>query len=281
MAWQGVPFKFLIDNSQSLNLAIRNLPELVLKTDPDYTSAIITGVVSLVAGVIPASIAIFTFFKNSKIIKNERIEQQAFLKAEHEEQQQFLKEERAAHAASMEADRNTQELIAKRSFDMQVLSANRQAWINKLRELLAEYMSHAPDCLTMQFEFINSKVHFQSISQKKNHFDGIGVQNDALDESFFSASDRLSKSIKNLNDHRVKEGLITGHIKLMLNPREKWYGTLSEIFSNISITWNSLNALDEEVYLRKIAEMRQQIDSCLACSQELLKYEWSRVKKGE
>ena len=281
MAWLGVPFKFLTDNSESLTLAINSLPNLVLKSDPDYTSAIITGVVSLVAGIIPAGIAIFTFLRNSKIIKQERVEQQAFLKAEREEQQQFLKEERAAHAASMEADRITQELIAKRNFDMQVLSANRQAWINKLRELLAEYMAHAPDCLTMQFEFINSKIHFQSVSKKKQQIDNIGGHNEALNASFISASERLSKSIKNLNDHRVKEKLLTGQIKLMLNPEEKWYGTLSEIFFNVSMAWNSLDVLEDEVYLSKIAEVRYQIDACLDCSQELLKYEWNRVKIGE
>ncbi len=281
MAWLGVPFRFLSENSDSINLAVNSLPNLVLKSDPDYTSAVITAVVSLVAGIIPAGIAMFTFYRNAKIIKDERVEQQSFLKTEREEQQRFLKEERAAHTASMEADRETQKEIAERNFNIQVLSVNRQAWINKLRDLMAEYMSAGPDFLTAQFNFINHKKYFQLVSDKKLECLNQNINSEAIDKSYSDASEKLQQSINILTEYRIKEKLLTSKIKLMLNPEEKWYPMLVDIFGRVSTIYNSFDVLDEDIYFAKIQEMNQQMEQCLNCSQELLKYEWNRVKKGE
>jgi len=280
MNWQGIPFKFLTEQTESLNLAVQALPDLVLKSDPDYTAAFITGLVSLIAGLIPAGIAIYTFSKNTKLIKQERVEQQRFLKEEREEQQKFLKEERATQAASMEADRATQKEIAEKNFNMQVLSANRQAWINRVRELLAEYMSIAPDFLTAQFEFINSRNHFEAQCKKKTLvFNGIVDQTSK--DAYAEARDRLGNSISKLNETRQKEKLLTSTIQLMLNPQEKWYRKLTTIFMEVRVIYNSLTTLEQKVYLEKINALSDEVEKCLACSQELLKYEWERVKKGE
>lgn len=281
MAWQGIPFKMLTENIDSVNLAVSAIPDLVLKSTPDYKTAFITGAVSLVAGLIPAGIAVFTFIKNTKTIKDERIEQQRFLKAEREEQQKFLSEERAAQFASMEADRKNQKEIADRSFNMEVLSANRQAWINKLRDLIAEYMAVAPDFLTAQFEFINSKEYFQSVSNKRMGLLNQNSPNETVERNYKEASERLNLSMNRLNECRKKEKLLTGHVKLMLNPEEKWFGILVGVFNEVTKIWNSLTVLEQDTYLAKIGEMSHQMDRCLCCSQDLLKYEWERVKKGE
>lgn len=281
MAWQGIPFKMLTENIDSVNLAVSAIPDLVLKSTPDYKTAFITGAVSLVAGLIPAGIAVFTFIKNTKTIKDERIEQQRFLKAEREEQQKFLSEERAAQFASMEADRKNQKEIADRSFNMEVLSANRQAWINKLRDLIAEYMAVAPDFLTAQFEFINAKEYFQSVSNKRMGLLNQNLPNETVERNYKEASERLNLSMNRLNECRKKEKLLTGHVKLMLNPEEKWFGILVGVFSEVNKIWNSLTVLEQDTYLAKIGEMSHQMDRCLCCSQDLLKYEWERVKKGE
>lgn len=280
MAWLGVPFKFLTDNSDSLTLAINSLPNVVLKSDPDYTSAVITGVVSLVAGIIPAGIAIFTFFRNSKIIKQERIEQQSFLKTEREEQQRFLKEERSAHTASMEADRENQREIAERDFNLQVLSVNRQAWINKLRDLISEYMAFAPNLLTVNVEYKNNKIYFQNISEKRMDLLATTIPSDFIEKVYAEASGKLEYSIRKIYDCSVKEKLLTGNIKLMLNPDEKWYGELVNIFDEVSIISSSIVDSNDASLPVKIKEMNHQMDLCLNCSQELLKYEWERVKKG-
>lgn len=281
MNWQGIPFKFLTEQTESLNLAVQTIPNLVLKSDPDYTAAFITGLVSLIAGLIPAGIAIYTFSKNTKLIKQERVEQQLFLKTEREEQQKFLKEERATQAASMEADRATQKEIAERNFNMQVLSANRQAWINRLRDLIAEYMAVAPDFLTAQHDFINRKEYYAAIAEKRKILVNSGSKSEAVNQTYSEASENLVKSIKHLSEMRQKEKLLTGNIKLMLNPEEKWYGVLEGIFGEVTIIYNSLETLDQDVLLEKFNNINSQISRCLICSQELLKYEWERVKKGE
>lgn len=281
MNWPGIPFKFLTEQTESLNLAVQALPDLVLKSDPDYTTAFITGLVSLIAGLIPAGIAIYTFSKNTKLIKQERVEQQLFLKTEREEQQQFLKEERAAQATSMEADRITQKEIAERNFNMQVLSVNRQAWINRVRELLAEYMSIAPDFLSAQFDFINCKNHYEAVCKKRSVVVNGNTDKAGRSEDYTEARERLVKSMAQLNEIRQKGKLLTSTIQLMLNPQEKWYKQLTTIFSEVTIICNSLKTLEQDIYLEKFNALNKEIDKCLVSSQDLLKYEWERVKKGE
>lgn len=279
MAWQGIPFKFIGENYNSLDLAVNKIPDIVLKSDPDYTTVIITGVVSLVAGIIPAGIAIYTFIKNTKIIKDERVAQQSFLKVEREEQQRFLQEERASQVSSMEKDRETQRDIAEQNFNMQVLSANRQAWINNLRDLLSEYMTLSPDLLQAQNEFIIYCSSYEGIlSNTKKCF----VEHNKVEEQkqLESASVKLEVARANLNSKKEKERLLTAKIKLMLNPSESWYGEIVMIFNSVSIIYNSLNIGNKDSYFDKNIQMIEAIDSLVGLSQKILKYEWERVKKG-
>ncbi|HCD5239902.1 TPA: hypothetical protein NBU62_005253, partial [Klebsiella pneumoniae] len=123
MAWLGVPFKLLEGVDDSISLSVHALPNIVLKSsDSDYTSLWITALVSIIAGLIPAGIAYYTFVQNSKNIKVERLDQQDFLKKERGEQQRFLREERATQIINSEKDRKSQAEIAKINFNMQVLS---------------------------------------------------------------------------------------------------------------------------------------------------------------
>lgn len=279
MAWQGIPFKFIGENYNSLVLAVNKIPDIVLKSDPDYTTVIITGVVSLVAGIIPAGIAVYTFVKNTRIIKDERVAQQSFLKAEREEQQRFLQEERASQVSSMEKDRETQRDIAEQNFNMEVLSANRQAWINNLRDLLSEYVTLSPDLLRAQNEFIIYYSSYENIvSNTKNRF----AAHDVIEEQkqLESASVKLEVARENLNSKKEKERLLTAKIKLMLNPSESWYGEIIIIFNSVSIIYNSLNIGNKDSFFDKNIQMIDTIDNLVGLSQKLLKYEWERVKKG-
>lgn len=281
MGWQGIPFKLLSETTDALNLSVTALPNLILKSDPDYKSAILTASVSLVAGLIPAGIAVYTFRKNSINLKSERKEQQEFLMKEREEQQRFLREERSAQSASLEADRMMQKEISEKNFNMQVLSVNRQAWINNLRNLLSEYMAVAPDFLTAQFDLINSRDYFNKALANKNKINKSGLPPFETNASYEKAVERLQKSIDKLSSCRVKEKLLTGNILLMLNPTEKWYPQLESIFNEVSTIYNSLSELKSEVYIENINKMSDQVSACLKVSQDLLKYEWERVKKGE
>jgi len=281
MNWQGIPFKFLSETTDALNLTVTALPNLILKSDPDYKSALLTAGVSLIAGLIPAGIAVYTFRKNYRNLKVEREEQQEFLRKEREEQQKFLREERAAQVASLEADRVTQREIAEKNFNMQVLSANRQAWINKLRDLLSEYMAMLQGYLTAQYEFVNRKAYYEIMSDQYRNdrspeYKGVSVKNEYLEAQL-----EFQKSMEHLNNMMAKEELLTSTIKLMLNREEKWYSDYICIFRDVSIICNTLNELDADLYRKSIEQMSEQIDKCLRVSQNLLKFEWDRVKKGE
>lgn len=281
MNWQGIPFRILRDVSEALDLNITALPSVVLKSDPDYTSLILTAGVSLLAGLIPAGIAIYTFRRNSLNLSREREEQQNFLKKEREEQQIFLREERAAQAASIEADRILQKDIAERNFNMQVLSVNRQAWINKLRDYLSEYMALAPDFLTAQYNFISQKKYYYQVAEKRNSIFSMQLNSEKINSEYEKASKSLNEAVSKINDYRIKEKLLTGNIKLMLNPSEKWYPQLMSVFGEVIIIFNSLQETEQDIYMEKIKQMNAQVDICLSVSQDLLKYEWERVKKGE
>lgn len=281
MAWLGIPFKFIGDSTDSLNLAVRTLPDLVLKTDTDYTTAIITGIVSLVAGIIPAAIAIYTFRKNARIIQDERIAQQSFLKKEREEQQQFLKKERDAQAESMEKDRKTQKEIAERNFNKEVLSVNRQAWINHLREQLSEYMALMPELLRVKFEhcvYYEEYSNALQVSQSQYAFsDDVRKAKERLLES----GPKLRESLLALSEKLEKNRLLTANIKLMLNPSEEWYPQIITIFTAVDICYNALKKPDQNLLVENHLIILNKRDELVVCSQKLLKYEWERVKKGE
>lgn len=281
MAWQGIPFRLVTEAADSLSLAVSRLPDLVLKTDPDYTTVFISGVVALVTGLVPAGMAIYTFSKNSKIIKEERLAQQVFLIAERKEQQSFLKNERDAQAESMEKDRETQKEIAERNFNKEVLSVNRQAWINHLREQLSEYMALMPELVRVKFEqCIYFKEHSDTLQLSQNQFafsDDVKKAKERLLES----GPKLIEALSVLNDKLEKNRLLTANIKLMLNPSEEWYPQITAVFTAVDICLNSLSKPDQNLYETNLLVILNKRDELINCAQKLLKYEWERVKKGE
>lgn len=104
MDWQGIPFKILeIDALQSTVLNVSHIPEIILKTGFSWDS-LISG---LVAGAIPAIVAIAAMRTNSRNIQAERIHQLE---------------------------------LANKNISMQITAASRQVWINDLRESAAKYL---------------------------------------------------------------------------------------------------------------------------------------------
>ncbi|WP_406640857.1 hypothetical protein [Pectobacterium brasiliense] len=279
MDWQGVPYKFLNDTADSINLAVTSVPKIILDSQPDYTSPVITGVVSVIAGLIPALIAFYTFKRNSVILKSEREAQQGFLITERKEQQEFLKNERDLHIFSTEKDRETQLAIAKRNFDVQVFSANRQDWINRLRDLLADYMSFAPSLLTAMHNLLLRDGAFKKISVISNNHKNLN-HGDKIRVDYDYALSELSKATDVLVEYKQKEKLLTTKIKLMINPSDKWYFEIIKCFNEITMVYSGLKIVEVDDYMERSAEILKIIDRLLKSSQGLLKYEWERVKKG-
>lgn len=150
MAWQGIPFRFPLETNDFISIALNHIPKILMESTTDYKGLWLTAGAALAGGIIPAAIAGITFWQNTRLVRAERAlqqtfletereKQQSFLKTEREEQQTFLVDERKAQLASLAEDRDAQLAIAKSNFNMQVLSVNRQAWINSFRDLIAEY----------------------------------------------------------------------------------------------------------------------------------------------
>lgn len=280
MNWQGIPFKYLsADPSDTVNLALQSIPRIIVDSPTDYTSPIVTGIVSLIAGIIPACIAIWTFKRNAFNTKSEREKQELFLVNERAEQQKFLQEERAAQIASTEKDRQTQLLIAKQNFDVQVLSVNRQQWINNLRDLFAEYMALVPLLLDAKFKYLNEKTYYQKAIEQGER-DSKRYQVEAYRADLTRRASTFEQALNVFDDVRTRERLLISKIKMMISPKEKWYSIFEFQFNEILINYNSFEELNIDEYQKKIGIQNQCINATLNAAQELLKHEWERVKKG-
>ncbi|WP_133623010.1 hypothetical protein [Erwinia sp. LJJL01] len=197
MAWHGIPFLYTHDAAtETLNVAFKTLPKIFIESPPDYTNVIITGIVSLVAGIIPASIAVWTFKRNAENMKAEREHQQEFLREDRERQQLFLEADRNKQQESFEQDRKTQIEIAKTNFDMQVLSGNRQSWINSLRDVVAEYTVAAPSLIEATNQFRMNSIYLKEIHKIiENH----SSDNENLNAERKLATHAVEMSINKMN----------------------------------------------------------------------------------
>lgn len=279
MNWQGIPFKYLsTDPVDTVNLALQSIPRIIVDSPTDYTSPIVTGIVSLIAGIIPACIAIWTFKRNAFNTQEQREKQELFLINERAEQQKFLQEERATQIASMEKDRETQLKISKQNFDMQVLSVNRQAWIANLRDLLADYISIAPNLLDYKLKLLNKKKYYQRISEL--YVESVGEGRNRLRQDYDDAVRDLDDWAQNFDSLALKIRNLEAKIKMMLNPSEIYYREIIVCFANISIVYNEFSEVSLDKYRLKLPEMNDNLDRIMRVSQDLFKYEWERVKQG-
>lgn len=269
MNWQGIPFKFFSEETtNTVNFALQSMPKIVIDTPTDYAPSILTGVVSLVAGIIPAGIAIWTFKRNAHNTKVER-----------EAQERFLINERAAHIASTEKDRETQLVIAKQNFDMQVLSVNRQAWIDEFRDLISKYITIAPSLLDMKFSYNMAKFSCEKLASERDYYIKI---NDMVKykELHTEYSNDLHDKIKSLEESKSNVELLMTKIKLMLNPDEIEYNKILYSFATIGASFNGYKTIEVDEFKAALVTITDEIESILANSQKLLKTEWVRVKKG-
>lgn len=279
MSWQGITFKFLsTDPADTVNLALQSIPKIIVDSPTDYTPSIVTGIVSLIAGAIPAGIAIWTFKRNASNTKLEREKQERFLISERAEQHRFLKGERATQIASIEKDRNAQLAIAKQNFDMQVLSVNRQGWINSFRDIVADYISISPNVLYLKNEVILMSMRWTKLSTKAEN---VAIfSDDYFRDNYDKAGIDLKKAVETFGNEHIRTKLLVAKIKMMLNPNEKWCGILMEQFANIESCYKDLDKQDLNLYKNKLDSINKSNEVILITTQNLLKYEWERVKKG-
>jgi hypothetical protein len=128
MDWQGIPFKLInTDSIQNTFLNVSHIPDIVLQTGFSWDS-LISG---LIAGAIPAIVAVVAMIINSR---------------------------------NTQAERKHQLDLANKNINMQITSASRQVWINELREAGAKYLG----ALTTAINSYNLDVYERSRETKNS-----------------------------------------------------------------------------------------------------------------
>ncbi len=135
-------------------------------------------------------------------------------------------------------------LVAKRNFNATVLSANRQKWIDSMRDMLAELISL----------LIASLVFKAKWKDKWDHGRGALIAEPAL-------IDKLQRIV-----------LTQTKIRLLLNPGE---GDHQRLYQAID---TAMKRLQSEASPESETEV--DIEAITTLAQSILKREWLRVKKG-
>ncbi len=227
MAWPGIPHPFFSGNYQDYGyLSLTRIPKIVV--DSGFAWDSVLG--AFIAGLIPAYIAWYTIKKNISAMKEDRVHQQD----------------------SFDKDRNAQLEIATRNIKAQVISANRQQWINNLRESTAEYLSAVHSLRKSR----TIARHCLALS-KKDGTDFLIAHRDAINGM--------------TNDARVVENL-KYKILLLINPAEPEAIEINRILQEISSNTGSFQEKPNKIKLYALSK------ELIAITQIYLKNEWVRVK---
>jgi len=135
-------------------------------------------------------------------------------------------------------------VVAKRNFNATVLSANRQKWIESLRDMLAELISLLVAALVVKAKW-------------KDKWD--------RGRSAVTAEPALLEKVERLVLAQTK-------IRLLLNPNESDHQQLFQAIDNATRRLQSAESED--------AETESDIELITALAQKILKREWLRVKHG-
>lgn len=121
MAWQGIPFPSFFSSTLDAGLTVTKIPELIVNTGFGWDNVAGSVTAAFIGAALPTAIAWYTIKKNDDNAAVDRQHQQA----------------------DLEAARKTQLQMSQLAFNAQVLSANRQQWINHLRDNCAEFIKYA------------------------------------------------------------------------------------------------------------------------------------------
>ncbi len=286
MAWQGVPFMFTQEQlNETVRIALSSIPKIVIDSPPDYTNVGITAGVSILAGLIPALIAVWTFKRNAENTKIEREKQQHFLREERSNHQDFLKIDREKQQISFEEDRKTQITIAKNNFDMQVLSGNRQGWINTLRDLVAEYTVEAAGLINSTFNYKLEVIHQEHFHNQMKNNDS-NAKTPGFSEKYREVCNNVNATKLIRNQHHDKESLLSAKILMMINPKEDEYQKILDSF--LKLREFSFEIVSSEggfediskLFGDRIKKAYKIINEIISLMQIIFKREWERVKAG-
>ncbi|QHP55030.1 hypothetical protein EH203_14985 [Pectobacterium carotovorum subsp. carotovorum] len=235
MAWQGVPYPSFTSNTLDAGLTVTKIPELIVNTGFGWDNVVGSVIAALVGAALPTAIAWYTIKKNDNAAARERANQ----------------------LADLNAARETQIRLAEMSFNAQVLSNNRQQWINNLRDSISSFIS-----------LLEVEVTLRSLYK---------IQSDPNQKDVGNRHDTFEKSL----DTKRKLKSISTSVELLLNPTEL---TSKAILRCIRELMKMLGVEDTTVYFDPESESNKKfnkhIRSLKKVSQRCLKNEWKRVKAG-
>jgi hypothetical protein len=134
--------------------------------------------------------------------------------------------------------------VARRQFNANVLSANRQKWIETLRDMLAELISLLVAALVIKADW----------KEKWDHGRGVIAKNPEL-------LDKLERIV-----------LVQWRIRLLINPTEADH---QELYRAIETAFKRLQSEESHD-----SETEADIEDITRLAQVILKREWQRVKRG-
>ncbi|HCT5888878.1 hypothetical protein OW959_19310 [Klebsiella pneumoniae] len=225
MAWQGIPYPSFISNTIDAGLTVTKIPEIIVDTGIGWDTIFGSVLAAFIGAALPTAVAWYTIKKNDDL------------------------------AAT---DRDNQRHIAEMAFDSQVLSTNRQQWINTLRSYCSEFIMSCEK--NKRFRRLHSAERDEA---RLNN-----GMNEKANEYFAVAVD---------SEHRILE--LATNIQLMLNPHEWTSKAILKCQENMIFLLENENINmfyedDSEVEKAYRRLKRLYIKSTQRC----LKTEWKRVK---
>ncbi|EBS3030300.1 hypothetical protein GUO43_001808 [Salmonella enterica] len=233
MAWRGIPFPFSGEEISVVDLLVKNLPQIKVLSESGFAwdSLAASALGALIAAVIPGFIAWWSINKNI----------------------QTLKEDRDAQQKSFDVDRAAQLDLATKNLNAQVLSTNRQQWINSLRESASEFL-----------ESIGSLRRSRTIARyclkKTSKEEG---------KDFFLD---FQDAIRAMSEDNKKVDLLKFKIQLLLNPSEPESIHINKLMDDIIRNTGTLKTRPDKDAIRDLSKL------FVETLQVVVKKEWERVK---
>lgn len=280
MSWQGVPFKLLeAGNVDQLLLKLSSLPKLTIDTPTDYNQLALTVGATFLGGIIPALIAWRTFHVNAKNVKKERQEQQKFLQAERAKQHIFMMGERSSQFSSLKEDRELQTSIAQKTINAQVVSSNRQNWINELRLKVAEFCAAYFVMFSAHSDYLIQLHAFKQINECTKDYLG---HPDAR-ATAASAQEKLTTALDKSRAEQINVEKLKYNIFLMLNNEEVDSLQMIATINDMMVVVFSLETDQNGNFVNYdegYSSAKDNASLLINQTRVLLKKEWCRVKSG-
>ncbi|MFB4912678.1 hypothetical protein ACE3KU_03500 [Enterobacter hormaechei subsp. steigerwaltii] len=236
MSWQGIPYPSFISNTIDAGLTVTKIPEVLVNTGFGWDTVAGSVVAAFIGAALPTALAFHTLRRNDNLAAAERANQ----------------------LADLAEARETQIQLARMTFNAQVLSSNRQQWINNLRENVSCYIS-----------LLGVELSLRTLYD---------VQKKSPNQASGSHFDTLQQSIE--NKRKISE--LATKIELMLNPNELTTKALLQCIREVDKIIRNEEPL---MFFKEESEASKQfarkIKSLKRVTQRCLKNEWKRVKEGK